>query len=282
MTVRSSRDLFNGRVCPSSIPSIMSSRNTKGTTTPATRASARAKVPVARSQVARATRAGSKTKDITPATDPVATPIITPRRPLWNRDNGFPTTPATVKKPTAIKTKPKILKLKEVTPDAEQEPIKVNLCSTQIRAVLTREFPQAFLRIRPQNSEEEPTSIPYLSALSATAVQMTDPSPSSSRFRPVSTQSTYTFSKVFLPETQQAEFFTDAALPLVRNLLEGQNGLLFAYGVTNSGKTYTIQGGSGKGEGGLLPRTLDVVFNSVDGLHSDAPVCNIEVVVLFC
>ena len=132
---------------------------------------------------------------------------------------------------------------------------------------------KAFLRIRPQSSEE-PTSAPYLSALSDTEVQMADPSPSTSRLRPVSTHSTYTFSKVFLPETQQAEFFTQAALPLVRDLVEGQNGLLFAYGVTNSGKTYTIQGGSGRGEGGLLPRTLDVIFNSVDGLHSDAPVSN--------
>lgn len=94
-----------------------------------------------------------------------------------------------------------------------------------------------------------------------------------SRLRPVSSQSTYTFSKVFLPESQQPQFFIHTALPLVRDLLNGQNGLLFAYGVTNSGKTYTIQGGGKKGEGGLLPRTLDVVFNSVDGLHSDAPVC---------
>ncbi|KAF8496311.1 hypothetical protein JB92DRAFT_2834629 [Gautieria morchelliformis] len=54
-------------------------------------------------------------------------------------------------------------------------------------------------------------------------------------------------------------------------LASRENGLLFAYGVTNSGKTHTIQGGSGKGQGGLLPRTLNVVFNSVDGLHSDAP-----------
>jgi hypothetical protein len=58
-------------------------------------------------------------------------------------------------------------------------------------------------------------------------------------------------------------------LPLVRDLLNGQNALLFTYSVTNSGKTYTVQGGTHKGSAGILPRTLDVIFNSIDGLHSD-------------
>lgn len=61
----------------------------------------------------------------------------------------------------------------------------------------------------------------------------------------------------------------------MRDLLNGENGLVFAYGVTNSGKTYTIQGGSSKGSAGLLPRTLDVIFNSLDGLHSEAHVCQL-------
>lgn len=52
----------------------------------------------------------------------------------------------------------------------------------------------------------------------------------------------------------------------------GQNGLLFTYGVTNSGKTYTVQGGTGEGSAGILPRSLDVIFNSVEGLHGDGRV----------
>ena len=81
--------------------------------------------------------------------------------------------------------------------------------------------------------------------------------------------STYTFSHVFPLETPQRDFFTKTTLPLVHDLLQGQNGLLFAYGVTNSGKTYTVHGGSTEGSAGLLPRTLDVIFNSIDGLHGD-------------
>lgn len=39
------------------------------------------------------------------------------------------------------------------------------------------------------------------------------------------------------------------------------SGLLFTYGVTGSGKTYTMTGSPG--DGGLLPRSLDMIFNSI-------------------
>ncbi|PKU27352.1 kinesin-like protein kif20a [Limosa lapponica baueri] len=48
---------------------------------------------------------------------------------------------------------------------------------------------------------------------------------------------------------------------VVRDVLNGQNWLVYTYGITNSGKTHTIQG-SNK-DGGILPRSLAVIFNSV-------------------
>ncbi|KAG8715291.1 hypothetical protein FRC11_004801 [Ceratobasidium sp. 423] len=130
---------------------------------------------------------------------------------------------------------------------------------------------RAFLRIRP--APNSANSTPYINTLSQTTVEMTDPSPAAPRFgvRPSlapAPSAIYTFTRVFPPDTLQPEFFASTTLPLVRDLLNGENGLVFTYGVTNSGKTYTIQGGNGKGEGGLLPRTLDVLFNSIDGLHA--------------
>jgi kinesin family member 20 len=86
------------------------------------------------------------------------------------------------------------------------------------------------------------------------------------------TSSLYTFSHVFPPATQQPEFFAKTTLPLVENLLNGEDGLLFAYGVTNSGKTYTMQGGSQESSAGILPRTMDVLFNSVEGLQGNSKV----------
>lgn len=126
---------------------------------------------------------------------------------------------------------------------------------------------QAFLRIRPSPSDAD-TDTPYLTVLSPTQVLMVPPAPSSNHPRTsISGASpiTYTFTTVFPPQTEQGEFFTQTTLPLVQRLLSGENGLLFTYGVTNSGKTYTIQGGNSVEEKGILPRSLDVIFNSIEG-----------------
>jgi kinesin family protein 20 len=88
----------------------------------------------------------------------------------------------------------------------------------------------------------------------------------------------YSFDKVFAPPTSQSSFFTTTTLPLVERLLHGENGLMFAYGVSNSGKSYTISGGASHEaeERGLLPRSIDVVFNSIRGMETDAKVRRIH------
>ncbi|CAH1784367.1 unnamed protein product [Owenia fusiformis] len=73
----------------------------------------------------------------------------------------------------------------------------------------------------------------------------------------------FTFSKTFPDMTSQKEFFNVTMLGKVKDFVDGQNCLLFTYGVTNSGKTYTIQGNPK--DAGILPRTLDVLFNSIQG-----------------
>ncbi|GAA5991219.1 hypothetical protein JCM10908_006590 [Rhodotorula pacifica] len=71
--------------------------------------------------------------------------------------------------------------------------------------------------------------------------------------------------RVRLQQTQsQAAFFRSTTLPLVRDFLHsGENCLLFAYGPTGSGKTYTVQGGTGE-DAGLLPRVVEVVWKSLE------------------
>lgn len=48
--------------------------------------------------------------------------------------------------------------------------------------------------------------------------------------------------KIFGPETTQQQFFECSMKKMVKDVLQGENRLLYTYGVTNSGKTYTIQG----------------------------------------
>lgn len=134
---------------------------------------------------------------------------------------------------------------------------------------------QTFLRIRPPLSE--PDSESYIDVLSDTQVVMHVPSDTQlSKSRSRSTTAApikYTFSRVFAPlphgsqnhAQAQRDFFTATTLPLVEDVLAGKNSLVFTYGVTNSGKTYTVQGPHRRGEAGILPRAIDVIFNSIAG-----------------
>ncbi|KAK7945007.1 hypothetical protein WMY93_000735 [Mugilogobius chulae] len=49
---------------------------------------------------------------------------------------------------------------------------------------------------------------------------------------------------------------------LVRDVLTGANSLVFTYGVTNAGKTFTFLGP--EADPGLLPRALSTIFNSIE------------------
>ena len=48
--------------------------------------------------------------------------------------------------------------------------------------------------------------------------------------------------QVFGPDTTQSEFFEGTMKEIVKAYIDGMNGLVFAYGVTNAGKSFTIQG----------------------------------------
>ncbi|NWS20247.1 KI20B protein, partial [Pachyramphus minor] len=73
----------------------------------------------------------------------------------------------------------------------------------------------------------------------------------------------FTFSRVFGPETTQEEFFEGTMKEPVQDFLDGYNRLVFTYGVTNAGKTYTFQGT--EDDIGILPRALDLLFKSIQG-----------------
>lgn len=71
----------------------------------------------------------------------------------------------------------------------------------------------------------------------------------------------YSFSYVFQPDITQQDFFKATIYPCLKKFFNGDNLLIFSYGVTNSGKTFTMQGTSQNP--GLIPRTLDVLFDTL-------------------
>nr|XP_046257693.1 kinesin-like protein KIF20B isoform X2 [Scatophagus argus] len=72
----------------------------------------------------------------------------------------------------------------------------------------------------------------------------------------------FQFSQVYGPETTQRELFQGTVKDLVKDVLEGGNSLVFTYGVTNAGKTFTFLGPDD--DAGILPRSLAVIFSSID------------------
>lgn len=51
----------------------------------------------------------------------------------------------------------------------------------------------------------------------------------------------YIFDKVFRPDATQEKVYNEAAKEIVKDVLSGYNGTIFAYGQTSSGKTHTME-----------------------------------------
>ncbi|XP_035484708.1 kinesin-like protein KIF23 isoform X5 [Scophthalmus maximus] len=115
-----------------------------------------------------------------------------------------------------------------------------------------------YCRIRPLGTEDEECCVEMISS---STIQLHAPDGLKANRNGEYKETQYSFKKVFGINTTQMELFEDVAKPLVEDLIHCKNGLLFTYGVTGSGKTFTMTGSPG--EGGLLPRSLDMLFNSI-------------------
>ncbi|XP_037661050.1 kinesin-like protein KIF20B isoform X3 [Choloepus didactylus] len=138
--------------------------------------------------------------------------------------------------------------------------------STETNGLESKDYLQVCLRIRPfTQSEKEHESEGCIYILDSQTVLLKDPQSILGRLSEKSSGQTaqkFSFSKVYGPETTQKEFFQGCIMQPVKDLLKGQSRLIFTYGLTNSGKTYTFQGT--EENIGILPRTLNVLF---DGLQ---------------
>ncbi|XP_015983426.2 kinesin-like protein KIF20B isoform X3 [Rousettus aegyptiacus] len=137
--------------------------------------------------------------------------------------------------------------------------------TTEADILESKDYLQVFLRIRPfTQSEKEHESEGCVYMMDSQTVLLKDPQSIVARLSEKSSGQMvpkFSFSKVFGPETTQKEFFQGCILQPVKDLLKGQSRLIFTYGLTNSGKTYTFQGT--EENIGILPRTLNVLFDSL-------------------
>ena len=51
----------------------------------------------------------------------------------------------------------------------------------------------------------------------------------------------FAFDRIFGPNTQQVEIYKEVAVPIIKSVIGGFNGTIFAYGQTGGGKTWTME-----------------------------------------
>ncbi|KAK0562628.1 Kinesin- motor protein [Tilletia horrida] len=88
---------------------------------------------------------------------------------------------------------------------------------------------------------------------------------------------TYNFDHVFGPEADQGMVYSDVVAPILKEVLEGYNCTIFAYGQTGTGKTHTMEGdlsphpstGTFATDAGIIPRTLFRLFHILETSGSE-------------
>ncbi|KAL6095381.1 kif20b [Pungitius sinensis] len=123
---------------------------------------------------------------------------------------------------------------------------------------------QVYLRVRPFTAAEsdKKEAQDCVTIEGPDTVVLTAPRSYQAKSLPQTAQR-FTFTQVFDPESSQKKVFEGSVRGLVRDVLSGGNCLVFTYGVTNAGKTFTFLGPDH--DSGLLPRSLSVIFNSIEG-----------------
>ncbi len=72
----------------------------------------------------------------------------------------------------------------------------------------------------------------------------------------------FTFNHIFDVSNNNNDVYQSIGLNIVKNVFDGYNSCLFAYGQSGSGKTFTMTG-TGE-EPGIIPNICETLFNKVD------------------
>ncbi|XP_016522796.1 kinesin-like protein KIF20A [Poecilia formosa] len=151
----------------------------------------------------------------------------------------------------------------------EVEDIKRNLLGELEAVEPQTENLHVYLRVRPFTATESDSgesqdcvTIEGSNSVVLRAPRFCQPNRQGDKSLPQTAQR-FTFTQVFGPKASQRTVFEGSVRGLVQDALQGGNCLVFTYGVTNAGKTFTFLGPDHNS--GLLPRSLAVIFNSIKG-----------------
>ncbi|XP_042207509.1 kinesin heavy chain-like isoform X2 [Homarus americanus] len=80
----------------------------------------------------------------------------------------------------------------------------------------------------------------------------------------------YQFDNILKPNVTQEKVYNTSARDIVKDVLNGYNGTIFAYGQTSSGKTHTMEGVIGDPNlQGIIPRIIQDIFNHIYNMEEN-------------
>nr|ANO53999.1 kif20a [Eyprepocnemis plorans] len=125
-------------------------------------------------------------------------------------------------------------------------------------------FPKVYLRIKPSGNTSAAAKFTVSDEMTLTA-DVSSESVVNCSLKSVgnTVKHQYKFSKIFGPKSTQKQLFRETCLEPLKCFLRGENCLLFAYGATNAGKTYTIQGTNENP--GIIPQSINMIFSALKG-----------------
>ncbi len=116
---------------------------------------------------------------------------------------------------------------------------------------------QVSVRIRPFNDQEkeiDPT----------TPIKSVDKKNASLRIQKEYDSKNFSYDHIYPEDSIQSEIFEETSKAVVKSVLDGYNGTIFAYGQTGTGKTYTMVGEfKDQKNRGIIPRAFDYIFDYV-------------------
>ncbi|KAK4887812.1 hypothetical protein RN001_004083 [Aquatica leii] len=122
---------------------------------------------------------------------------------------------------------------------------------------------RVFCRVRPQLAWEHDKLLCNFTYTDEDTIAIKKVKESMSNKKLAENNLEFVFDKVFQPESSQSDVFKELS-QLIQSVMDGYNVCVFAYGQTGSGKTYTMQGDTRNDDLGLIPKSVDLIFQLVD------------------
>lgn len=109
---------------------------------------------------------------------------------------------------------------------------------------------KVYVRVRPQINDEVRAPI----EINENEIAARPPQKSTNHYA----ERNYSFTKVYDESSSQKDIFNGVAMPILKQFIKGYDGLLFAYGATSAGKTFTVRGS--EEDPGLIPSSVRVLL----------------------